>query len=181
MKDNKMRFLSIIFLLLSVFVPSVQAGEVGSPIPNLLTSVDQNEDDQSFDTLRGENGVVLFFVRSVDWCPYCQRQVMNVANRYDAFKDAGYEVVVISYDSPAKTRTFAAEHEIPFLLLSDEQSEIINSFGILDTSQEEDSRFYGIPKPTIFVVDETGRIKAKFAENNYRQRPDLDVVIKSLK
>ena len=176
-----MRFFLALFLALSAALPMAHAGEVGSPIPNLLTSVDQHENDQSFDTLRGENGVALFFVRSVDWCPYCKRQVIDVASRYEAFRDAGYEVVVISYDSPAKTRAFAQEHDIPFLLLSDEQSEIINSFSILDTSQEADSRFFGIPKPTIFVVDETGRVSAKFAENDYRQRPDLDVVIKSLK
>lgn len=39
---------------------------VGSPIPP-IQALDQTGQSQTFDTLRGPNGLVLEFVRSADW------------------------------------------------------------------------------------------------------------------
>jgi len=47
--------------------PSIPTGPaVGSRIP-VFQAVDQNGKTQTFDTLRGPNGLVLEFVRSADW------------------------------------------------------------------------------------------------------------------
>ncbi len=39
---------------------------VGSPIP-AFRAMDQNGREQTFETLRGEKGLVLLFFRSADW------------------------------------------------------------------------------------------------------------------
>ena len=44
---------------------------------------------------------------------------------------------------------------------------------------EVEYRAYGIPYPGIFVLDHTGVIRAKLAEEDYRIRPDFSLVLEA--
>ena len=49
--------------------------------------------------LSGENGVVIYFNRSLDWCPICLRQALEVDAAQEAFEAAGWGVALLTYDS----------------------------------------------------------------------------------
>ena len=51
--------------------------KVGETVPYPIEALDQTGMAQTFDTLKGDNGLILLFNRSVDWCPYCQNQVID--------------------------------------------------------------------------------------------------------
>jgi len=85
--------------------------------------------------------------------------------------------VAISYDSPEILKHFADRLEITYPLLSDADSKIIRSFGILNTNIEEDHMFYGIPFPGTYIVDASGNVVSKYFEQYHRQRFTADTIL----
>jgi hypothetical protein len=83
---------------------------------------------------------------------------------------AGLGLAAISYDSPAVLKAFAARRSITFPLLSDTETKIIRSYGILNATVEKGSSSYGIPNPGIYVLDAKGRVRAKYFEDDYKER-----------
>ena len=66
-----------------------------------------------------------------------------------------------------------------FPLLRDEDTTHVTALGILNTEYEPGSRAYGIPYPGIFLLSPDGAVLAKFAEEDYRNRPDFDYVLEA--
>ena len=122
-----------------------------------------------------ENGpVVLVFVRSADWCPYCRKQLQDLEANRAVLEASGAQLVGLSYDS-AETQTQAvAKLGLTFPLLSDPGSKTIEAYGILN--EEGRGKGSGLPHPAIFVVDAEGTIQAKLMEESYRDRPSNEVV-----
>lgn len=83
------------------------------------------------------------------------------------FDEANIAVYALSYDEADALRDFRNAQNISYTLLSDPESEVIKSFGILNTLiDENDHPWYGIPYPGTYVVDADGKIMQKFFENN---------------
>lgn len=86
----------------------------------------------------------------------------------------GISVVVIVKDDAAQLRQFRRHYNIPYLLLSDPASQVIRQFGILNDSYEPATKYYGSPHPGVFLVNADAAVIAKFAEQDYRNRPLFD-------
>jgi hypothetical protein len=89
---------------------------------------------------------------------------------YGKIQSAGLGLAAVSYDSPEILNNFAKRMNIAFPLLSDPKSEIIRAYGILNTSVKPDSPVYGIPNPGIYWLDKRDVVKAKYFEDDYRER-----------
>ena len=95
---------------------------------------------------------------------------MELEQNAEQFRKIGYNVVAISYDSPAVLRSFAERKNIHFPLLSDPDSKIIRAIGILNEEIPKNTPFSGIPYPGTFIVDDKGVVTAKYFEDDYKQR-----------
>jgi hypothetical protein len=96
---------------------------------------------------------------------------------YNKIQAAGLSLVAISYDSPAILKTFAARKNITFPLLSDPESKAIRDYGILNDSVQQGSPQYGIPYPGIYFLDNHGIVKAKYFEDDFRERQTAAVIL----
>lgn len=175
-----MRFLALL-LTFTVFSFSVQAADlkVGDQIPTSLELKDKTGEMRSFDNLKGEKGLVLFFIRSADWCPYCQVQLLDLRKgEADDIINAGYNITIISYDAPEELNKFATRYSFDFPMLSDEGSETIKAFGILNETKKPDTFGYGIPHPTIYVVAADKTIQGILKEESYTRRPEIQDIVK---
>ncbi|MEL7447881.1 MAG: peroxiredoxin family protein [Pseudomonadota bacterium] len=123
------------------------------------------------------NGLVVAFVRSADWCPFCKRQLIELSQRHADFAERGLTLVSISYDSPGVLKAFTQEFNIAFPLLSDPDSAVIDAFGIRNKSHKKGTSGYGIPHPGIMFFDTSGTLRASFAEKSYKDRPRIDDVL----
>ena len=172
----------VLFFAFMVFAVPVFAGvSVGDKIPHTLESLDQNGEAQNFESVKGEKGAVLVFVRSLDWCPYCQRQVLTLVDISDVvMHERGYNIVTISYDAPEKLKKFSDKHKSPFVSLSDPKSEIIQAFDILNDGYEKSSRFYGIPQPHVYVVNTEGVVQHVLSEEGFKVRPSNEKILKAV-
>lgn len=144
---------------------------VGTAIPGELTATDSTGAAHRIDTLAGPNGLVLYFVRSVDWCPYCRAQTLSIDGARQQFASRGLSVAVVSYDSAEKQNSFSTDRKLHVTLLSDPKSEIIDAFGIRN-KRHISGRFAGIPHPAAFVIRRNGEIAAKVFEIDYSVEGD---------
>jgi Disulphide bond corrector protein DsbC/AhpC/TSA family len=88
-------------------------------------------------------------------------------------------VAAISYDNLAVLHNFAERRGIHFPLLSDPDSKLIRELGILNDTIPKDSPFYGIPYPGTIVLDSQAVIRAKYFEDDYRERyTSADILIR---
>jgi peroxiredoxin len=153
---------------------------IGARAPDIGSPSDQTGAPRTLQSLMGQNGLVLFFFRSADWCPYCQAQMMDLSTAVAALERRGYRMAGISYDSPQILKTFIDRRQIAYTLLSDPKSEIIDRYGLRDPQYQPGSRAYGVPRPIILILDKTGTIKAKLYEETYTKRPPAGLVISTV-
>ena len=178
------RFLFILMLLGSFQVSMAQDFvwapdfPVGESIPE-ISAQDQDDNVQSFDSLKGEKGMLLMMSRSFDWWPYCKAQLVQLTEISDQIEAMGINVVALTFDSVEKLKTVQEDQNIQFPLLHDEEVTHVNAFGIRNLDYEQGHRIHGIPYPGIFLIDSNGVIKAKFAEERYQDRPPFGDILEA--
>ncbi len=102
---------------------------------------------------------------------------MQLEKSRDRFIKQGYGVAAISYDSRAILQNFTDRMKIGFPLLSDERSAVIRAFGILNTTVTPGAVDDGVPYPGIYIIDPSGRIRAKYFETKYQERFTPDTIL----
>lgn len=151
---------------------------VGTNIP-MLEAPDQDGKVRALDDLTGDKGLVLVFNRSFDWCPYCKAQLDGLQKAASDIEAVGFNIATITYDPVATLKLVEEDLGITFPMLHDEAVKHVNAYNILNTDYEPGHFAYGVPQPGIMLVSPEGRILAKFAEKNFRERPDWSVVIEA--
>jgi peroxiredoxin len=153
---------------------------IGTKAPDIGTRLDQFGKPRQLSDLMGRNGLVLFFFRSAEWCPFCQAQLVDINGGVAEIEKRGYRVAGLSYDSPEILETFTAKRHLTYTMLSDPKSEIIDRYNLRDPQYPPGSRAYGVPRPIIFVLDPQGVIKAKLFEESFKNRPPVSSIISRL-
>ncbi len=176
---------SILLVLTITFTAQAEVADlgpaIGTKIPHNLAVKDDQGNNQNFNKLVGEKGAVLVFYRSAKWCPFCQRQLIELnKSAADSAKELGYNLIGISYDDVTAINKFKVKNNISYPLLSDKGSKIINAFGIRNEAHKEGHFAYGIPHPILIVTDRNGIIKAKLREDGYRNRPEVEVLLETI-
>lgn len=83
--------------------------------------------------------------------------VRALAGGHRRLHQAGIAVAGVSSDSEEQQSRFAAEHELPFLLLSDERRSAVEMLGIPTTAQRDN---VNVARPVVIAVDRDGTIRA---------------------
>lgn len=109
----------------------------------------------TFDTIDGkeiamgslENKVVLVNFWATD-CPGCIKEMPDLINTYNLYKDKGFEIIAVAmpYDQISQIRNYSKSQALPFPVVHDSNSEIINKFGKVSLT------------PTAFIYDKQGRL-----------------------
>jgi peroxiredoxin len=180
-------FMRLIGILVAVFFLGIAAGfaedlgpAIGTKGPDIGIRLDQSGKPRQLSDLTGRNGLVLFFYRSADWCPFCQAQLVEINTGVAEIEKRGYKVAGLSYDDPEILQAATAKRRLTYTLLSDPKSETIDRYNLRDPQYPQGNRAYGVPRPIIFVLDSQGVIKAKFFEDDFKYRPRITSVISKL-
>jgi peroxiredoxin len=151
---------------------------VGATFPHELAAPDQSGKQQTLKSVMGEKGVAIFFVRSADWCPFCKGQLVDVNRHFARFQALGLNVVSVSVDEVAEIAAFAASQKIEYSMLADPDGAINLDLGIRDEQYPVGTAAFGVPRPTLYVLDGSGTIRLRYMEPTYRTRPDLELVLR---
>ena len=90
--------------------------------------------------------------------PGCTKQACDFRDSLASLQAAGYEVVGISPDKPAKLAKFRDRDAITFPLVSDEDKAVLTAYGAFGEKQMYGRTVTGVIRST-FVVDEDGKIE----------------------
>lgn len=150
---------------------------VGEKVPVEMDLLDSAGQPTSLAKTMGKEGMVLFLVRSADWCPFCKAQLIRTNDIRGAITGKGYALVSLSYDKPETLAEFAKEKGIGYTMLSDPGSKMIDALNLRDPQYEAGSFAYGVPRASILVLAPDGTVKAKYVAADYRSRPSNDEVL----
>ena len=77
--------------------------------------------------LLGRKTVIYFYPK--DSTPGCTAEACNIRDNYQSFMARGYQVFGVSKDSQASHVKFKEKYDLPFPLLSDPTTEMLQAFG----------------------------------------------------
>lgn len=181
-----MKFAAVLALAFSLIAPlaaNAAVWDVGPPVgatAPALHATDLKGAPVSVKDLSGKNGLVLIFFRSAKWCPFCQKQLIDMKDAPAALAQRGYKLAAISYDPADVLAGFTEKRGIPYPLLSDTGSVTIDAWKLRDTRYKPDSFAWGVPYASIYVVSPKGVVQAKLAEEDYKVRPQLSAVLATI-
>lgn len=94
------RFLGAVLLACAALgvIPAAQAagsGEVGEPVPSYEARLINSDEIISLDDMEG---TPLLLNKWATWCRPCGREMPDLQNLYEAYRDEGFEVIGISID-----------------------------------------------------------------------------------
>jgi peroxiredoxin Q/BCP len=100
--------------------------EVGQKAPALKGKTDEGTFDLS--KLKGRPVVVYFYPK--DETPGCTAEACSFRDAWTTLSAHGVVLIGVSADSDASHKTFAENHKLPFLLVSDSNGAIAAKFGV---------------------------------------------------
>ena len=109
--------------------------------------------------LKGKSVVLYFYPR--DNTPGCTDEGRQFAEHYAAFQKSGCEIFGISRDSMRSHENFKAKMDFPFDLISDEDEQVCNMFGVMKMKNMYGKQVRGIERST-FVIDASGVVRREW-------------------
>lgn len=127
----------------------------GDTAPDFTLTNDAG-DEVTLSDLRGRKVIVYFYPAAMT--PGCTKQACDFSESLDSLKGAGYEVLGVSKDKPAKLAKFRERDQLTLTLLSDESLDVHKSFAAYGEKKLYGKTVEGVLRST-FVIDEDGKIE----------------------
>ena len=126
--------------------------KIGDKMPDFEV-VDQDGVKVSSKDLVGKKTVVYFYPK--DNTSGCTAEACSIRDSYDALLARGYNVVGVSKDSAASHKRFKEKYDLPFTLLSDTSTGMLQAFGAWGEKKMYGKTVMGTIRRT-FIFDENG-------------------------
>ena len=126
-----------------------------------FTLPDQQGNAVSLSSLRGKRVIIYFYPAAMT--PGCTKEACDFRDSLSSLAAAGFAVIGISPDTPAKLAKFAERDGLTFPLLSDPDHKVLDAYGAYGEKMLYGKKSVGVIRST-FVVDQNGKIeKAQYA------------------
>jgi len=135
--------------------PQTDRLERGDQAPDFTLETDTGE-QVTLGDLRGRKVIVYFYPAAMT--PGCTKQACDFTDSLESLRGAGYEVLGISPDSPAKLAKFRDRDHLTLTLLSDPDRTVMKAYGAFGEKKLYGKVVEGVIRST-FVVDEDGRLE----------------------
>ena len=126
--------------------------QIGDKMP-AFSVADQNGNIVTNEELMGKKTVIYFYPK--DSTPGCTAEACSLRDNYQRFLAEGYQVFGVSKDSQKSHQNFIAKYELPFPLLSDPSTEMLQAFGAWGEKKMYGKTTMGTLRKT-FIFDEDG-------------------------
>ncbi len=127
----------------------------GDPAPDLALPDDTGA-TVSLADLAGRKVIVYFYPAAMT--PGCTTQACDFTESLDSLRGAGYEVLAVSPDKPAKLAAFRERDQLSITLLSDADRSVMTAWGAFGEKKLYGKVVQGVIRST-FVVGEDGTIE----------------------
>ena len=129
--------------------------EVGKQVPN-FTLPNQHGEQVSLADFKGKHVVLYFYPK--DMTPGCTTEACDFRDEYKSFSDLNAVIIGVSPDPVESHQKFIAKHELPFVLLADENHQVAEQFDVWKLKKNFGKEYYGIERST-FIIDKEGTLQ----------------------
>ncbi|RJS45133.1 thioredoxin-dependent thiol peroxidase [Nocardioides cavernaquae] len=134
--------------------PAADRLSVGDAAPDFTLPTDDGS-TVTLSDLRGRKVIVYFYPAAMT--PGCTKQACDFTDNIASLRGAGYEVLGISPDKPAKLAKFRERDHLTITLLSDEDKAVMTEYAAFGEKKLYGKVVTGVIRSTI-VVDEDGKV-----------------------
>ena len=132
--------------------------EVGKKAPQ-FTLPETNGGKVSLADFKGKKVVLFFYPK--DNTSGCTKEACGFRDVYPEFLQNNTVIIGISKDSCESHLKFMQKHELPFLLLCDEEHKVMEKYGVWVEKSMYGKKYMGTERAT-FIIDEKGKVKKIF-------------------
>ena len=126
--------------------------KIGDKMPDFEV-VDQDGNKVSSKDLIGKKTIIYFYPK--DNTSGCTAEACSLRDNHEALIARGYNVVGVSKDSVKSHKNFKEKYDLPFTLLSDTSTEMLQAFGAWGEKKMYGKTVMGTIRKT-FIFDEDG-------------------------
>ncbi|HAE91472.1 MAG TPA: peroxiredoxin [Tissierella sp.] len=135
-----------------------------------------NGTDISLKDFKGKNVVLYFYPK--DNTSGCTTEALEFMDLYDEFQKQDTIIMGISRDNLKSHAKFRDKHNLPFLLLSDENEEIHNLFNVMKLKKMYGKEYMGVERST-FIFNKEGELVKEF--RNVKAKGHAEKVLEFIK
>ena len=117
--------------------------------------ISDSGDSVSLSQSRGQPVVLYFYPK--DDTPGCTAQACGIRDAWEEFERQGAVVLGVSPDDPRSHARFKEKYGLPFTLLSDEEHEVAERYGVWVEKTMAGRTYMGVERST-FVIDPEGTV-----------------------
>ena len=127
----------------------------GDAAPDFTLTTD-TEEQVTLSQLRGQRVILYFYPAAMT--PGCTAQACDFSESRDSLKGAGFEVLGVSKDTPAKLAKFRERDRLTLTLLSDESLDVHRAYRAYGPKKLYGKEVEGVIRST-FVIDAEGTVE----------------------
>lgn len=137
-----------------------------------FTLLNQDSEKVSLQDFKGKKVLVYFYPKAST--PGCTVQANGLNDSLDALNKHNVEVLGISIDAPKRLINFKNKQGLQFTLLSDEEHQVCEAFGVWQLKKFMGKEYMGIVR-TSFLIDEKGSVEKVF--DKFKTKDHNEVVL----
>ncbi|MBE6218200.1 MAG: thioredoxin-dependent thiol peroxidase [Bacteroidales bacterium] len=126
--------------------------KIGDKMPNFQVQ-DQDGKTVSSKDLLGKKTIIYFYPK--DNTSGCTAEACSLRDNHEALIARGYNVIGVSKDSSASHKKFIEKYSLPFTLLADTSTQMLQAFGAWGEKKMYGKTVMGTLRRT-FIFDENG-------------------------
>ena len=134
--------------------------KIGDKMPDFMVK-DQDGNEVSSKDLLGKKTILDFYPK--DNTSGCTAEACNLRDNHEALVAKGYNVIGVSKDSSSSHKKFIEKYDLPFTLLADTSTQMLQAFGAWGEKKMYGKTVMGTLRRT-FIFDEKG-ILTEIIEN----------------
>ena len=115
----------------------------------------------SLNDFKGRNVVLYFYPK--DNTSGCTKEACNFRDEFPRFKNIDAVILGVSPDSVESHKKFAEKYDLPFNLLSDEEKNVLELYGVWKEKSMYGRKYMGVERTTV-EIGEDGKIKKIFSK-----------------
>jgi peroxiredoxin Q/BCP len=125
--------------------------EVGNKAPDFILE-DQAGKTHKLSELKNKTTLIYFYPK--DETPGCTQQACALRDNFEELQAKGIDVIGVSKDDVKSHAKFATKHELPFNILADPNTKMIEAYGAWAEKSMYGRKFMGIVRSAVLVGPE---------------------------
>ena len=150
---------------------------IGDKLPEIL-GLNEKGEQVTRESLAGKK--VVLYVYPKDNTSGCTAEACSLKDHYQELSDKGYIVIGVSKDSAASHQKFIDRYSLPFPLIADVDTTLLQQLGAWGEKSMCGKKYMGALRTT-YLIDENGTIEKIFTPKEIKTKIHAEQILDYLK